>query len=212
MKRYLFNALVCISILFGVATVALWTRGYWLWDGVFVALRWPALSQIRNLPIYLDGPTLFTSKHLTGTGVQLINGSGFVYLAVFYSDDSFPHQNTQLMTVIPPHWRYRPGAADRTIFGSPSWNPHGFRLYAVGAGTSPGGVIFVRYSCCASDWALLVIFAILPGWRTYSRLLRPRRKIGSCQSCGYDMRATPQRCPECGALAAGAKLSDQGVS
>jgi hypothetical protein len=53
-------------------------------------------------------------------------------------------------------------------------------------------------------WPLVVVSGLLPGWWTARfarrhRHLRRRRK-GRCPTCGYDLRATPQRCPECGWL------------
>jgi len=44
-------------------------------------------------------------------------------------------------------------------------------------------------------------FAVLPvasAWRGRRR----QRPAGLCRSCGYDLRATPERCPECGRLTA----------
>jgi hypothetical protein len=48
-------------------------------------------------------------------------------------------------------------------------------------------------------WFLVLLFAILPAF--YLRgMLRSRRRHreGLCPVCGYDRRATPDRCPECG--------------
>jgi len=56
-------------------------------------------------------------------------------------------------------------------------------------------VIFVPW------WLLLLLSSVLP----VATLLRnSRRKArvanGCCRACGYDLRATPERCPECGAV------------
>jgi hypothetical protein len=47
----------------------------------------------------------------------------------------------------------------------------------------------------AFTWA-----AVYQGGRL--RRLRAGRRRGRCRSCGYDLRATPSRCPECGTIRA----------
>jgi hypothetical protein len=39
--------------------------------------------------------------------------------------------------------------------------------------------------------------------RERRRLCRNRRAAGHCVRCGYDLRGSPARCPECGAVALG---------
>jgi hypothetical protein len=45
----------------------------------------------------------------------------------------------------------------------------------------------------------LVLPAVLPAlWLVRHRRRRRRGKAGLCPACGYDLRATPERCSECG--------------
>jgi hypothetical protein len=59
---------------------------------------------------------------------------------------------------------------------------------------STGNILFPH-------WFAVALFAALPAWQL-ARLHRRRmaKREGRCSKCGYDLRATPERCPECGAV------------
>ena len=59
-----------------------------------------------------------------------------------------------------------------------------------------------RRSLLVPDWFLLALVAAPLCWGAARRhRRRSRRGAGLCPACGYDLRASPGRCPECGAAA-----------
>ena len=62
----------------------------------------------------------------------------------------------------------------------------------------PRGAAYL-YAGSVPHWMILAVFAILPAGHMAVALRRRRRKqAGLCLVCGYDLRASPNRCPECG--------------
>ncbi len=78
---------------------------------------------------------------------------------------------------------------------TPASMPHflGFSFYAVSAKPCNGFAMTM-------PWALpLLLVGAYPGWRGL-KAWRGRRRFaeGHCVKCGYDLRASSERCPECG--------------
>jgi hypothetical protein len=55
-------------------------------------------------------------------------------------------------------------------------------------------------------WSIALVLGLLPlyGIASHLRKMRGRQRwdLGHCVQCGYDLRATPDRCPECGTIPA----------
>jgi hypothetical protein len=62
-----------------------------------------------------------------------------------------------------------------------------------------GTPMATSYALSIRYWIVVIAASIIPSfWIRQWRKRRRHRRIGLCQSCGYDLRATPGRCPECG--------------
>ena len=89
-------------------------------------------------------------------------------------------------------WRAKTYAAGRPKGYGALWDFAGFQIIAYDR--IDGYVVLV-----IPLWSIVLMLAGGSGWtwvRCYRQ--RQRRRPGHCTQCGYDLRGSPERCPECG--------------
>lgn len=87
------------------------------------------------------------------------------------------------------HWRENHGN-----FGTSKWWTFSCDWYAGVSGHEAGRIIVVQFP----EWVLSVACLIVPAIALVRRIRRRRTSGYGCTVCGYDLRASPDRCPECG--------------
>ena len=107
--------------------------------------------------------------------------------------------------VVPARWSVEHDVSSTQRFSLPPatvWNRLGFWGGFTGAATLPDGTYVSFDQLLVPPWAAAVPFAVLPAVTVWRFRRRRRSVAGLCGRCGYDLRATPGRCPECGAASA----------
>jgi hypothetical protein len=189
----LLNAATALSLVLCVATVALWVRSYWVWGNVRVAVShagddWVGWSAWDAM--YCKGWVSATLSH-SRRGADDLNREKLGLFADVRSNVRRAGNG--------PGIRHRGGPTPAVAFaGAPTTLGFGWR--------------FGRPPLPSRGWSLIVV---LPFWAVAGLLAAPpvaweaarwrrrrrdrdRRARQLCVACGYDLRATLERCPECG--------------
>ena len=131
---------------------------------------------------------ILEKNHGNVFATRVISVSGFLLLEV--------------VTITSPRPAFPPGMLRWDTFpeeeyvGSPSpnWDFHwpSYRTNKIVNGRIPGELLLPY-------WLLTLATTLLPGaWFRKRWKARHPKKEGLCPKCGYDLRASPLRCPECG--------------
>jgi hypothetical protein len=203
--RFALNIAVAMSVVLCVATALLWARSvtrleqieYLRENGTEISVgtchHGIQLAWLTNAPqIYIVLPrALRPRRGWSGSSHRLGSAESFDYetergpdLSSNVASFSYHQITVFYQWVPPPHY-----------FLGFGWGWNGFET---------NGVPCKRLGITFPLWLMLAIFAALP-LKQLLKVIRSwcaRRRVaaGLCISCGYDLRASTGRCPECGAI------------
>jgi hypothetical protein len=186
MKRRLFTILSALSLLLFVAVVVMWVRSYRHCDSI----QWH-----RHAGWIADPPKMGFLQSTAGPsgattdGRALISCAGLLQFRAWHQE-YLPEKS--IWPFPPAGFRAFTNSLERfpeLRLNTEHWLGFGYREEPYG-GTK-----------CATvpHWSVALTSVVLPAWwiRSFYRRRRAQR-LGHCSRCGYDLRATPERCPECG--------------
>ena len=190
MRRKFFNLLSALSLLLCAATVVLWVRSYNVSDIV--------RRDFRRISINTQ----------SGHSVELRSAGGGLTVTTAAYHNSDPDLRLWRTPLISAEVSWAWTADEKPIYPqlvptglSRSWSNAGFAWMECSFRTS-WFIAYDEQSALVPYWFVAMGATVIPLLRL-SRVLTSRRQFARrrgerCRLCGYDLRATPDRCPECG--------------
>jgi hypothetical protein len=181
-RRWMFNGAAALSSLLFAVSISLWVRSFHFAEGV---------------DRFWLGPS--------GSGVEATR-RGFVNtrgsMQIFWTSGYFPPRTGWdgfIASLSPerPYLKY-------VRFNSYS-NPQttlGFAFLESTFGEA-NGLHGAKKTVMVPFYAVTLAFLVIPILWAIRRWRWRKKSDGFCDRCGYDLRATPERCPECGTLSKG---------
>jgi len=177
LTQILLNVAASLSLACLTATLSLWVRDVWLANGPpnSPSRNWVEPPESESRTHYASQRPLWLlrrawNEHVYHLGTQ---GGSFIVRIEPAKPDLRP-------TAVPPTVTRLGGFMDATV-----WQ------------TAMNGQKWID-----AHVPLLYVatpFALMPAYRAIARRRKRRRRLtGHCVNCGYDLRGTPDRCPECG--------------
>ena len=192
------------SLMLCVATVVLWARSYWVGEAVWytASAAGPGTHERREWIANQSAGGI-----LACYSVRVVRGPPDLVGGLPPHSDRVGWSYNRWDAAGPgyPTYSYRqPGG---TLSRWASWGRNDVAFFVPDGRwiDNREGVVVVPHAALVAAFVLLGLPAIVATRR--ASVQRRRRRDGRCLRCGFDLRATPDRCPECGAVPAGATPS-----
>jgi hypothetical protein len=185
MKRSLFSLVTAISLLATVAVLMLWIRSYWTCDSVVG----------ESLEI-LDSGEYRGFDLNVGSMWGVVHVWHYMYRSDIRAAPPAPRNKWAWVRspavdpkVAPRHWHYYWPSYTNNLNNSPPNPPD-----------EPFGTRERTISISLPDWIVVIFTCAIPVWWLIGARKRKREQTtpGLCPQCGYDLRGSADRCPECG--------------
>jgi hypothetical protein len=191
-RRIIVNGATVVSLLLCVATAALWVRSYRISD----KWHWSRVPDGRSNQGKIGWVDVWTVRGRLGILIET-NSAYLNDAPGGLRHETVPLDIAEPVNVTSPQPYYFTG--DRPFYRV-YFDHAGFAYYRSDFNTT-----YHDHNGNFPLWFLMLFTALGPlvaVGRVTLRFRATRRRNGHCLTCGYDLRATPDRCPECGTLPA----------